>query len=327
MIWLQFVLSAAIVVLAAIKLAEYGDIIAVRTRLSGMFIGTLLLAGATSLPELLSALNALNIQVPNLAAGSIFGSSMFNMLVLALLDLLYQQARVLRRVAMNHALTASLAILLMGLVGFFLLAGQDVSIGWIGLDSLIIIVVYAGGVRLIQNQGGKPPTELPPDDRKIPSLRMAVLGFTFITIILVIVTPSLVESADQIATLTGLSTGFIGATLLAFVTSLPEVVATVAAVRIGAFDLAVGNLFGSNLFNMFAVGFVDVLYFDGLFLSVIDQRFAVVGLLGLVLTCLGLIGNIARVERRLLFVELDAFLILMVYFLGMWFLYSQGVGV
>jgi cation:H+ antiporter len=215
----------------------------------------------------------------------------------------------------------------MGLVGFFLLAGQDVSIGWIGLDSLIIIVVYAGGVRLIQNQGGKPPTELPPDDRKIPSLRMAVLGFTFITIILVIVTPSLVESADQIATLTGLNTGFIGATLLAFVTSLPEVVATVAAVRIGAFDLAVGNLFGSNLFNMFAVGFVDVLYFDGLFLSVIDQRFAVVGLLGLVLTCLGLIGNIARVERRLLFVELDAFLILMVYFLGMWFLYSQGVGV
>jgi cation:H+ antiporter len=180
------------------------------------------------------------------------------MLVLALLDLLYQQARVLRRVAMNHALTASLSILLMGLVVFFLLAGLDASIGWVGLDSLVIIAIYTSGVRLIQNQGGKPPTELPADDRSIPSLRMALLGFTFVTIILVIVTPSLVESADQIATLTGLSTGFICATSLAFVTSLPEVVATVVAVCMGAFDLAVGNLFGSNLFNMFAIGFVDM---------------------------------------------------------------------
>ena len=102
MIWIQFLLSAGVIVFAAIKLAQYGDIIAVRTRLSGMFIGTLLLAGATSLPELLSSLNALAIGEPNLAAGSIFGSSMFNMFMLALLDLLNQQARILRQVAMNR---------------------------------------------------------------------------------------------------------------------------------------------------------------------------------------------------------------------------------
>ena len=87
MVWLQFIVSAAVVVLAAIKLAQYGDVIAVRTRLSGMFIGTLLLAGATSLPELLSAINALAIDIPNLAAGSMFGSSMFNMFMLAILDI------------------------------------------------------------------------------------------------------------------------------------------------------------------------------------------------------------------------------------------------
>lgn len=327
MVWLQFTISAVLVVLAAIKLAQYGDVIAVRTGLSGMFIGTLLLAGATSLPELLSALNALAIGSPNLAAGSIFGSNLFNMFMLAVLDLVGQQARVLRTVAMRHALTAGLAILLIGLVVFFILADVHNGIGWIGYESLLLIVVYVVGVRLIQNQAGPPSAEIIAEDATTPSLRRALIGFGLATGALVVVTPFLVRSADQIGVITGLSAGFIGAALLAIVTSLPELVATVAALRIGAFDLAVGNLFGSNLFNMFTLGLTDILYFQGRFLAEIDPAFAIVGMLGLLLTCLGLIGNIARVERRLFFVEVDALVILLVYFLGMWFLYTRGIGV
>jgi cation:H+ antiporter len=327
MVWVQFILSAVVVVFAASKLAEYGDVIAVRTGLSGMFIGTLLMAGATSLPELLAALNALAIAAPNLAAGSMFGSNMFNMLMLAVLDLAGQQARVLRAVAMRHALTAGLAILLIGLVVLFILADLEGGIAWIGYDSLVIILVYVAGVRLIQNQGSSPQVETIAEEAGVPSLKRALLGFGLATAALVVVTPFLVRSADEIGTITGLSAGFVGATLLAIVTSLPELVATIAALRIGAFDLAVGNLFGSNLFNMFALGLTDVLYFQGRFIAEIDPNFAIIGLLGLVLTCLGLIGNIARVERRLLFLEIDALLIMVVYFLAMWFLYVRGIGV
>ena len=328
MVWLQFIVSAGLIVYAATKLAQYSDIVAVRTRLSGMFIGTLLLAGATSLPELLSAVNALAIGAPNLAAGSLFGSSMFNMFLLTMLDLFNQNARILRQVAMNHALTASLANLMMGLAVFFLLANIDIQIGWVGLDSIVIIAVYMAGVRIIQQQGGKPPSVVAPaDDLHIPSLKRALTGFGLAALALILVTPFLVRSATQIGEITGLSAGFIGATLIAITTSLPELVATIAAVRIGAFDLAVGNLFGSNLFNMFALGFTDVFYFKGRFLGAIDPVFALVGLLALVLTTLALIGNIARVERRFLFVEIDALVIILLYLLGMWFLYSRGIGV
>ncbi len=326
MAWIQFILSAVILVYTAIKLAEYGDVIAVRTRLSGMFIGTLLIAGATSLPELLSAINAIGQGVPNLAAGSMFGSAMFNMFVLAILDLLHQNARILRRVAMNHALTASLANLMMGLAVFFILANVDLKIGWVGADSLIIIVTYIGGVRLLQ--GGR--SALPPekiDDTKVPSLRRAGIGFGLATLVLVITTPFLVSSTTTIAQQTGISAGFIGATLLAATTSLPELVTTIAAARIGAYDLAVGNLFGSNIFNMFALGLTDFFYTEGRFLGAIDPAFAMVGLLGLLLTGMGLIGNLARVERRLFFVELDALLIFLGYFAGMYFLYIKGIGV
>jgi cation:H+ antiporter len=103
-------------------------------------------------------------------------------------------------------------------------------------------------------------------------------------------------------------------------------VAVVAAARIGAYDMAVGNLFGSNVFNMFALGVADLFYTPGRFLGAIDPSFALVGMLGLLLTNLALIGNIARVERRLAFVDADALLIMIVYAAGLVFLYMRGIG-
>jgi cation:H+ antiporter len=328
MIWLQFLISAVLLVLAAIKLAEYGNVIAVRSRLGGMFIGTLLLAGATSLPELFTTLNALNQQVPDLAAGNIFGSTMFNMLMLAVLDLTNPRTRILRRVAINHALSAGLAVLLTGGAVFFILANIDFQIGWVGLDSLLLVAMYWFGMRLIyaRNQIGIQELQMPDEELEgLPRLSVAVIGFVGATAILVIVTPWLVQSSIGIAEITGLSTGFIGTALVALVTSLPEVVTTVTATRIGAYDLAVGNLFGSNIFNIFALGSTDFFYFQGRFLATIDPALTLAGLAGLVLTSVGLVGTVAQVERRLFFVEVDAVLILLGYVGAMWLLFSRGI--
>jgi cation:H+ antiporter len=324
--WLGFVVSSAVLVLAAVKMAQYGDVIAVRTRLGGMFIGALLLAGATSLPEMLTMINSFNQDAPGLAAGNMFGSNMFNMLLLALLDLVNQQARVLRRVAMTHALTAALASAMIGLSVFFILGDISLQVGPMGLDSLTLVLVYIGGIRLIQQQGQASSTAVElPQDRPFMPLWRALLGFALATAVLVIVTPWLVRSSKEIAEITGVGAGFIGTSLLAMVTSLPETVAVIAASRLGAYDMAVGNLFGSNVFNMFALGAADLFYTPGRFLGAIDPAFALVGMLGLLLTNLALVGNIARVERRLGFVEADALLILLVYFGGMFFLYGRGI--
>jgi cation:H+ antiporter len=330
MAWLTFIVSSVVIVLAAIKLAEYGDVIAVRTRLGGMFIGALLLAGATSLPELVTAISSIQQTVPNLAAGNFFGSNMFNMFLLAVLDMIFFQARILRRVAFTHALTAALAVSLGGLVVFFMLADIDWKIGWVGIDSLIVMLVYIGGVRLIQTQGGQSGAVIEPAvavPSSVPSLRRALLGFGAATAILILVVPFLVSSSADIARITGLGTGFVGTVLVALVTSLPELVSALAAIRLGAFDMAVGNLFGSNVFNMFALALVDVFYTQGRFLEAIDPAFALAGLLGLLLTSLGLIGNLARLERRFVFVELDALLLIIVYLAGLYFLFLRGIGV
>ncbi|GAB4412945.1 MAG: sodium:calcium antiporter [Anaerolineales bacterium] len=328
MVWIQFIVSAAVVVVAAVKLAEYGDAISVRTRLGGMFIGTLLMAGATSLPELLTTISALGQNVPSLAVGNVFGSNMFNMFLLAVLDAVFWQARILRRVATKHALTASLAVFIAAMSIFFILADIDVRIGWVGLDSILLMVTYVAAVRLLQGDSPRPATgaQDAAEIAGVPTLPWALVGFAAASGALVLATPWLVRSSAGIAEITGLSTGFIGALLVAIVTSLPELTSVIAAVRLGAYDLAVGNLFGSNLFNVFILGITDVFYLPGRFLHIVDPAFALAGLLGLLLTALGLINNLVRAERRILFVEVDALLLMLGYVGGMGFLYSRGIG-
>jgi cation:H+ antiporter len=333
MIWIEFIGSAALIVFAATKLAEYGDVIALRTKLGAMFVGTLLLAGATSLPELLTAINAIDQGVPNLTVGNIFGSTMFNMFLLALLDLIYRRLHILRRITMMHSLSASLGVLLTGLAVFFILAQVTLKIGWLGLDSLLLIVVYIAGTRILFG-GNRPgaaddPAPAPDIPEGTPSLRYAGIGFAVAAGALILITPLLVSSSTKIAEETGLTTGFVGIALVAVVTSLPEVVTTISAARIGAYDLAAGNLFGSNVFNIFALGLTDLFYTDGRFLEAVSSDMVLAGIIGLLLITLALIGNLARNltwgETRRLIVEIDALLILIGYVLGMWLIYDRGL--
>jgi len=326
MVWIIFIITAATIVYAATQLAKYGDIIAIRTRLSGMFIGVLLMAGATSLPEVLTSISALNQGTPNLAAGNLLGSNTFNMLLLAIIDIVYRNERVLRKAALKHALTGSLAVFLIGLVVFFILADIDVKFGWIGIDSILIIAAYVIAVRLIQgnnmhvSQPGR-PSDIP---EGTDSLRRGIVGFSLAAGALVLVNPIMVKSANEIAVITGLGTTFIGTTLVALVTSLPELVTTLAAIKIGADDMAIGNLFGSNMFNMFAIGLTDIFFTQGRFLAVIDPSFLLVGVVGLLMTGMGLIGNLAKLEKRVWFIEIDALALVIVYFVSLWLLYARS---
>lgn len=326
MVWVQFLLSSALIVFAAMQLAKYGDVIALRTKLGGMFVGVLLIAGATSLPEVLTTINALRQNIPDLAAGNLLGSNLFNMFLLAVLDLAHYKRRLLRRAALKHALSGSLTMFLIALVIFFILADLPIKIGWVGVDSVVVMLAYFFAIRLIQantsHGSDNPAAALPPG---LPSLRHGLVGFLLASVGLVIVTPWMVSSSAQIAEITGLGATFVGSTLVAVVTSLPELVTTFAAARIGADDMAIENLFGSNMFNMFALGLTDLFFLRGRYLSVIDPAFLIVAVLGLLMTGLGLIGNLARLERRVFIIELDALLLILTYFGGLWLLYSRGI--
>jgi cation:H+ antiporter len=141
--------------------------------------------------------------------------------------------------------------------------------------------------------------------------------------LLTLVTPIMVSNANIISEITGLGSSIIGTTLVALVTSLPELVTTIAAIRVGANDMAIGNLFGSNMFNMFAIGLTDAFYTEGRFLSAISPSFLLVSMLGLLMTCVALVGNLARIKRRFWFMEIDSLILILIYIAGTWLLFSR----
>jgi cation:H+ antiporter len=333
MSWLLFFVSAGIIVVAGTALSRYGDEIAEHTGLGGLWIGVLLMAGATSLPEFFTAISAAWLDAPDLAAGDLFGAVLTNMLTLGLIDLFYRHRQVWRQATLEHTLSAALAMALTGLAGLFILLRLPAAVWGVGVDTVTLAVIYVLGMRVVFRQEDVRRQERERErlvdaveaERKLSGkgtlLRRASFGFVFAASALLVAAPLLAQAAKLIASETGVSATFLGSSLVAVVTSLPELVTSFAAVRLGAYDLAVGNLFGSNAFNMAVLFAADAAYQQGPILSVIETAHTVTALWGILLMNLGLMGIIYRAEKRFLLIEPDSLLMVMGVGLGFWVLY------
>lgn len=332
MAWLAFILSAGLIVLAGTKLSQYGDRIAAGTGLGGLWIGVVLMASATSLPEVLTTVSAGLLDAPDLAVGDLLGAGLSNMLTLGLIDAVYRNKRVWQQAALEHALVAALAIVLAGFVGLFILLRVDWPLVWVGLDTLLLMVLYVFGMRVVYRQEDlrrrqKEQTMVAEAAveriaQRQGSLRRSLIGFALAALGILVAAPALASSAKAIAEQTGISATFIGTSLVAIATSLPELVTAFAAVRLGAYDLAVGNLFGSNAFNMAALVFADLAYQGGPLLSAVNPAHGYTAVLGIILMSVGLMGIIYRAEKRFLLIEPDSALMIVGFVLAMWVLYQ-----
>ena len=328
-----FLAGAIVIVLAGTRLSRYGDEIAESTGLGRLWIGAVLMSTATSLPEVFTTVSAGWMNAPDLAAGDLFGAGMSNMLTLGLIDLMHRQKRVWQQAALGHTLTATLAMLLTGLAAFFVLQPVQVSHVGVGLGSLTLFILYVLGMRLVfrqedvdrrrREQAAVVEGIIAKQDilGRRAQLHRAVIGFSLGALALLVAAPFLAWSAARIAEETGTSATFVGTSLVAITTSLPELVTAVAAVRLGAFDLAVGNLFGSNAFNMAAFLFADLAYRGGGLLGSVSSAHALTALWSILMMNIGLMGIIYRAERRFMLIEPDSLLMIIAYVLGLWLLF------
>jgi cation:H+ antiporter len=333
--WLQFMASATVVVVAGTKLSHYGNRIADLTGLGGLWIGVVLMAAATSLPEVFTGISAALMNAPDLAAGELFGSNMANMLILGLIDMIHRQKRIWQQAAFEHTLIATLAMGLTGLAGAFMMFRSGPGHGGVGADSLLLVTVYLLGMRVVYRQEDVhrhqkelervvEVNEPSVGNGRRAKLTRASIGFALATFGIVVAAPYLAASANDLAEQTGIGTTVVGTSLLALTTSLPELVVALAAIRLGAFDLAVGNLFGSNAFNIAALFLVDMAYRDQPLLSVVSSTHVFTALWSILLMNIGLMGIIYRAERRFILIEPDSFLMVATYILGMWVLFHLG---
>ena len=311
MIWMQFLATALVIVLAGSKLARYGDVLGEKSGLGRSWIGVVLLAATTSLPELFTGFGATALSaLPDIAIGDVLGSCMFNLLILSFMDAI-QPEPLSARAHQGHALSIGFGLLVLGVAGLALLAGPHMPVlGWIGLPSLVLIALYFVAMRVIfaheQHRRARETHEVAEQLQYGDiTLRAAALRYAGAAVLVVGAALWLPQLGAELARQTGLGEAFVGSLFIAITTSLPEIAVSLAAVRIGALDLGVGNVLGSNLFNLLILGLDDVFYRQGPLLAAADPSHSVTVVAVVVMNALFLIGLTYRVMTKRFVVAWD----------------------
>ncbi|MYL20900.1 sodium:calcium antiporter [Halobacillus litoralis] len=279
MVYFIFLLSAVIVVYAAVYLNRFGDVISRKSTLSGAVVGTFLIAGATSLPELTTSLTAVYIDNPDIAVGNMLGSNVFNLLIIAVVDMIYRKRKMFNAIdEKQHMPTAVAGIVFTLIVVAALILPFDFSLFNIGIEMFILVGLYIAATRFI-NQGEEEEIDEAAAVGKDYSLKGAVTGF-IITALLVFASGSALSiSGDQLAQQTGMSSSFVGSFLIAASTSLPELVTVLVAMKMSNYGMALGSILGSNLFNLQLLAVTDIFYQKGAILQSLSSTHLPVALL------------------------------------------------
>lgn len=295
---LVFLASAAVVIRSGLSLARAGDQLAQITGLGRMWVGTIFLAIATSLPELVTNISAVRLGAPALAGGNILGANMVNVVILVTLLSVFLHRPVLPLTKDQKALLVT-ALILTGSVPLFVGGGTAAALGPVSLGTLLILGGYLWGMRVVyqaQRQRLAPePTD--PQENLVPKSK-AWLAFGLSALGIFLSAPALAASADRLAEILGISGGFMGALAVALVTTMPETSVTYGALRLAAEEMAFGNVYGSCAFNVAILGLADLFYPQPIF-SALDQTHVVAGLGALFLMGLGPVFLLFRLRRKL----------------------------
>ena len=300
--FLIFALCALAIALAGPTLVRAVEGVGDATGLGHLWLGTVLLAGATSLPELVSVVSAAGIDQPDIAVGTVLGSNMFNMTIFGVVLVLFPLAV---RTDRASALTGGVAIVLGAATLVFIVTGE-VALGHVGLGAIVLLGLYVTGSLLLfreARRGSAAPAPAASTDpapapeqteaRRRPR-RADVVRLAAATAVVFVASLFLPSAAEGIADTLGVSGGVVGVVGVALATSLPEVVTSAVALWRGSPGLVVGNVFGSNVFNVAVLFPGDLALDEGPLLAAAMSEQAVTAAFGLGLMLLALLALVDR---------------------------------
>lgn len=330
--WLQLLACAAVITIAGARLSRCGDIIADKTGLSGNWVGLALLATVTSLPELATGISAVTVAgSPNIAVGDVMGSCVFNLAILVVVDFLHRREPIYRRASQGHILSAGFGVIMVGFAGLNVMLGDKagaISAWHVGAYTPILLLLYLVAIRAVfsfEREQLQAHAEDEADRYPGVTLRQAAAQFAGAAVAVAAAGIWLPFVGVRLAEVMGWHKTFVGTLFIAAATSLPELVVTIASVRIGAIDMAFANLLGSNLFNMAILSIDDLFFLRGPLLSHVSPLHAVSAVSAVVMTGVVVVGLLYRPRTRVLravgWVSIGLFT---VYLLNSYVLYLHG---
>jgi cation:H+ antiporter len=327
-----FVVAGALVWRAGARLARLADRIASRTGLGQALLGSVLLGGVTSLPEGAVAVTATLDGAPVLSVNDVLGSAGINVVLLAIADATYGRGALTSAPGRPDVmLQGTLSMALLVLMAAPALTGDHAVFG-LGLWSWATLTAYVISITIITRTRGHPGWR-PADDRFSPPpqdsddagttspSRLAIQTVATAMVIL-FAGFALARSGQVLAEGTGLGISFFGAVLLGFATSLPELSTVLAAVKLKRHEMAIADVFGTNLFNVNIIVLVDALHPGPPVLLQAGPFSAFAAMMCMVLTAVYLVGLLERRDRTFLRMGYDSLAVLFLYVGGLAVLYQ-----
>ena len=269
LVWLQFTLCLAAILIAGTRLATYADVVAEKSQLGRIWVGLAIVAMVTAMPEMATGISAAAlVGCPDLAMGTLIGSCCFNLSILAVLDVVNKKEPMLSRISNRHLPGVRWGMVLLAICAVGMYLGPRLSIptlAWLSIPSIFVIVVYFGAIRRILNAERQFLSEEMESSARYAryTLKGALVRFFAAAAVVVAAGIWLAHVGDQIAVVTGWGSSFVGNLLLAIATSAPELVVGITAVRIGSADIAIADILGANMLDAGMVGLVDAFYLRG----------------------------------------------------------------
>jgi cation:H+ antiporter len=322
-VWLQFLIITGVITLAGGQLSRYGDVLAEKSGMGRTWLGLVLLAAVTSLPELATGVSSiLWVRAPDITVGDLLGSCMFNLLILAVVDPFYPLQPVLTAAQRGHLLAACFGVVMLGVALMGLITPSPwtgVNLGYVGLSSPVLLISYLVAMRsLFRYQRRERAAYRTEYEETLHyedvSLGGGIMKFTLNALAVVAAGIFLPRVAKQIAEFMGWQQSVVGTIFVAASTSLPEMVVTLSALRLGAVDLAVGNLFGSNLVNLGILGLMGFLYTKAPLLQAVSAKHVGTGVMAVIMTGIASTEMMYRPPKKTLrWMSSGAFILVFLY--------------
>lgn len=316
---LQFALCAVLIARAGYMLSVSADALAQAYGWGRGWVGLALLATVTSLPELACGISAVAVVgEPNLAVGNALGACVVNLLFLAVVDAMQRDQPLYQEASPTHLLSAGFGVVMLGFVALSLLTAREIpALLHVGVYSPGLLLLYLLALKAVHGHEvchlaarRVPPSGIETGPRPVPPARntqnwQAKVGtewrrFGTASLLVLAAGIWLPEVANRLAESAGLSTSFVGTVLMSLVTTLPEIAVTLGALRVGALDMAIGNLLGSNLFNVMVLSIDDLFYLNGPLLTEVSAVHAATAVTALVMSGLVIVGLVMRPRGRVL---------------------------
>lgn len=319
--WGKFFLLLLLVYIFGSRAAKSADIIAEKKGLAKAFMGVVFISMITSFPELFTGISAgAVVEAPDIAVGQIMGSCVFNFVIIGLVEVFFRKKRLYKLTGKLNIMPLGFSLLIIASLTFFLAVRFNFSIFHIGATSVIIFVLYILFMYVVfRERGASGQEEMQYEEKSLPK---EMAWFIVSSLVIIGVGFYLPIVGKELAGIMGWTDSFVGVIFLAFVTSFPEFVVSFSLARMGRIDMLLGNIAGSNMFNIGIIFVIDVVYLKGNLLVEASPENVSVGLIAILMNFIVFFAVVRHSTYRIFnVISINGILLIVLYIINLVVIY------